>query len=269
MIRNGFSLCKDHDVWHLKVPSFEQAGGICCAFSTRIGGVSAPPFNTLNFSRKREQNEENFQQNLRLLGKSAGFDCKNAVCVNYEHDAALYHVRKEDAGCGIQREHLPRHCDGLYTDTIGLTLISFHADCTPLFFYDPIRRAAAVCHAGWRGVAAHITREAVGALIGIGCRPQNILAAIGPCISVRHFEVGADVRDIFIREFGSGSIQQHGERCYVDLNKACISDMLSAGLYPCNITDAALCTYGDPALFFSHRRDKGQTGAMAAVIALR
>lgn len=268
MIRNGFSLCNDHDVWYLKVPLFEQAGGVCCAFSTRIGGVSSPPYDTLNFSRKREQNEHNFQENLKRFGKAARFDPKNATCINYAHCAALYRVSENDAGCGIRREHIAQICDGLYTDTVNLPLISFHADCTPLFFYDPKRRSAAVCHAGWRGVAAHITRAAIEALVDMGSSPENILAAVGPCISADHFEVGADVRDIFIREFGSGTIRSNRKRYYADMNKACISDMLSEGIHPCNITDAGLCTYGDPLLFFSHRRDKGKTGAMAAVIML-
>jgi len=164
---------------------------------------------------------------------------------------------------------LPVFCDGLYTDVAELPLISLHADCVPLFFYDPVRRAVAVCHAGWRGVSNHMVTRTVDALCSIGCKPGNILAAVGPCISVKNYEVGEEVREIFLREFGGDSVQEREDRIYADLNTACVTDMLKSGLSAANITVAGLCTYENSYLFYSHRRDKGQTGAMAAVIQLK
>lgn len=268
MIKTGFKLCEKNGVYYFNIPSFEEAGGICCAFSTRIGGVSKEPYNTLNFSRKREQNHQNFIENLMRFGLAAGFDGKKGVCINYAHSAKIYRALKCDAGKGIIKEPLNNVCDGLYTSEKGLPLISFHADCTPLFFYDSKKRMAAVCHAGWRGIASHITKITADALLLAGCKKGDILAAIGPCISAKHFEIGADVKCMFEREFGESTVQKNGGRYFADLNKACINDMISAGISPDNITDAGLCTYEDRELFFSHRRDKGQTGAMAAVIAL-
>jgi len=127
----------------------------------------------------------------------------------------------------------------------------------------------AVCHAGWRGAVAHMVQNTVDSLVSIGCKESHILAAIGPCISVNHFEVGEEVKDIFLREYGNSVIQMRNHKLYVDLNKACKKDMLSAGLKPENITDAALCTFEEQNLFYSHRRDHGKTGAMAAVISLK
>ncbi len=253
----------------LSIPSFEKAGGVTCAFSTRIGGVSPKPFDTLNFSRKREESDENFEDNFRRFACAVGFDADKAVGINYAHSAEVYRVTREDAGRGIFKEALPEICDGLYTDEPGIPILSFHADCTPLFFYDPVRRAAAVCHAGWRGVAAHMAANAVEALASLGCRKENILAAIGPCISVQNFEVGEEVRDVFISTFGGSVVQERGGRLYVDLNKACFADMVNAGLSPANVDDAALCTFDNDGLFYSHRRDKGKTGAMAAVILIK
>ena len=252
-----------------KIPAFERAGGVVCAFSTRIGGVSPPPFDTLNFSRKREPNEANFQENMRRFADAVGFDSHRAVLDNYEHGVALYHAKGEDAGRGVVREALPVFCDGLLTDETELPLVSLHADCVPLFFYDPVRRAVAVCHAGWRGVSGHMVLRMVEALCGMGCRPENILGAVGPCISVRCYEVGEEVRDIFIHEFGSESVQEREGRIYADLAAACVIDMRRAGVAAANITVSDLCTYENSYLFYSHRRDKGQTGAMAAVILLR
>ncbi len=268
-VNKGFTLWKKKGVRFLTIPAFDRAGGVTCAFSTRIGGVSPKPYDSLNFSRKREPNPDNFMENMRRFAGACGFDSNRAVTINYAHSALLWQARREDAGCGIVRETVPKVCDGLYTVQADLPLVSFHADCVPLFFYDPKRRAVAVCHAGWRGVAAHITRHALEALIDLGCRQADILAAVGPCISVRHYEVGEDVHDIFCREFGPAALQARQGRLYVDLNAACVQDMLAGGLAPGNITVADLCTYENPYLMFSHRRDRGQTGAMAAIISIK
>jgi YfiH family protein len=269
MTNTGFAQQENNGVRFFTIPAFEEAGGVACAFSTRIGGVSPPPYDTLNFSRSREQNETNFQENMRRFAEAVGFDYRLAVLDNYEHGIELYHVRRNDAGCGVAREALPVFCDGLFTDEAGLPLVSLHADCVPLFFYDPVRRAAAVCHAGWRGVSGHMVLRTVEALCGIGCRPQDILGAVGPCISVRCYEVGEEVRDIFLREFGEESVQQREGRIFVDLTAACVADMHRAGIAENHITVANLCTHENEDLFYSHRRDKGQTGAMAAVIMLK
>ncbi len=267
--REGMILRESNGVRFLTIPSFERAGGVICAFSTRIGGVSPKPFDTLNFSRKREQSDENFEENFRRFAKAVGFDADISVGINYAHSAEVYRVGREDIGKGIFREALPEICDGLYTDEPGIPILSFHADCTPLFFYDPVKRAAAVCHAGWRGVAAHMAANAVNALVGLGCKKADILAAVGPCISIKNFEVGEEVRDVFAGTFGGSVVQERGGSLYVDLNKACLIDMADAGIDPSQVTDAALCTYENEELFYSHRRDKGKTGAMAAMILIK
>lgn len=266
--RHGFTLWKRKGVRFFTIPSFRQAGGITCAMSTRIGGVSAPPYNTLNFSQKREQNRQNFEQNFKNFGESAGFDYKKAIANNYEHGSTLFFAGKEDAGAGVVSENLDIHCDGLYTDEKDLPLITYHADCVPLFFYDPIRKAAAICHAGWKGVSMHIIKNAINSLADLGCNRENILTAIGPCISVNYFEVQQDVSSVFKETFGDTVIEIREEKTYVDLPKACVIDMQESGIVASNITMSDLCTYEHERFFFSHRRDNGNTGAMAAVIKL-
>lgn len=268
-IRHGFTLQEKQGVRYLTIPSFTEAGGVLCVFSTRVGGVSPRPYDTLNFSQKREQSIPNFLENMQRLGSAAGFCYEDAIAINYAHSPALYRAGARDAGCGIVRDNLAVQCDGLYTDAQHLPIVSYHADCVPLFFYDPERRSIAVCHAGWRGVASHIVRNAVASLQGLGSDAKHILAAIGPCISVRHFEVGPDVGGVFEKEFGTDTVRQRQGRLYVDLSRACVLDMVKSGLAPENITVSDLCTYADSRLFFSHRRDHGKTGAMAAVMELR
>lgn len=265
-IKHGFSIKEKNGVKYLTIPSFEKAGGIICAFSTRLGGVSEKPFDSLNFSLKREENKVNFNENLRRFGDAAGYDYSKAVIINYAHTNAVYYAKKEDAGSGIIKEPVPVICDGLCTDEPGLPLMTFHADCTPLFFYDKKRRAAVICHAGWRGVSAHMAQNAVASLVSLGCRPADIIAAVGPCISVNNYEVGQDVCDIFKSEFGNDVIVKKDNKPYADLTLACLIDILNKGIPAENITVSDLCTYRESELFFSHRRDNGRTGAMAAVI---
>lgn len=267
-IKHGFTLWKKKGVRFLTIPSFIIAGGVVCAMSTRVGGVSPKPYDTLNFSRSREQNDENFIENFKRFGQAAEFDHTKAIANNYEHGPNVILAQEKDAGRGVTRENLSQHCDGLFTDTEELPLITFHADCVPLFFYDPKRRAVAICHAGWKGVSSHIIKNAVNSLKDLGCSNENILAAVGPCISAKHFEVQSDVYGVFEQEFGTSVLQSRSGKIYVDLPKACLKDMLSSGLIESNITLSDLCTYDNQRLFFSHRRDKGRTGAMAAVIKL-
>lgn len=267
-IKHGFTLWKKKGVRFLTVPAFEKAGGVTCVMSTRIGGVSRRPYDSLNFSRSREQIENNYQENFFRLGSAAGFDYTKAIANKYEHGNNVIAVTQNEAGMGVTREELPKFCDGLYTEDEQLPLVTYHADCVPLFFYDPKRRAAAICHAGWKGVTTHIIKNAIASLVGIGCKPEDILAAVGPCISVKHFEVKSDVSDIFEQVYGSIVLQNRDGKVFVDLPKACLADMLEAGVKEGNITLCDICTYDNPRLFYSHRRDNGMTGAMAAIIML-
>lgn len=267
--KHGFTLWKKKGVRFFTIPSFERAGGVTCAMSTRIGGVSPKPYNTLNFSRSREHNEENFIENFRRYADAVGFDYAKAIANNYEHGSVVLKTQMSDAGRGIVKDNLDRHCDGLFTTEENLPLVTYHADCVPLFFYDPKRRAAAICHAGWKGVSMHIIKNALSSLVEIGCKHDDILAAVGPCISKKHFEVKRDVSDVFQQTFGTDVIEHRDSKIYVDLPKACVKDMLDTGISAGNITLSDLCTYEHERLFFSHRRDKGQTGAMAAVICLK
>ncbi len=267
-INHGFTLWKKKGVRFLTIPSFEKAGGVTCVMSTRIGGVSPKPYDSLNFSRTREKNEDNFKQNFYNFGQAAGFDYKKAVANRYEHGNNVIEINIAEEGRGVVKDELDVFCDGLVTSTTGLPLVTYHADCVPLFFYDPVRRAAAICHAGWKGVSTHIIKRAVGSLIGIGSKNEDILAAIGPCISVKHFEVKSDVYSVYEQLFGSEVLRLNEGKVYIDLPKACVTDMLATGIQASNITLSDLCTYDNPRLFYSHRRDKGITGAMAAVIML-
>ena len=194
-VRHGFTLWKKHGVRYLVIPSFVEAGGALCAVSTRIGGVSPKPFDTLNLSRKREKSEENFQENISRFASAAGFNHEKAVAINYAHSAVLHRVENKDAGAGIVAAPLEDVCDGLYTDEPGLAMVTFHADCAPIIFFDPknhVPRQYAMPDGA--AYAAHITAlmpvDAMTCLLA--AVPKTIYWRLSARASVYHtYEVGA------------------------------------------------------------------------------
>ena len=167
-------------------------GSVHC-FSTRLGGVSEGQLSSLNLGTHRGDKPENVRENYRILGKAVGFAPEETVFTKQVHSALVERVGRADCGRGLQRE-AEHGVDGLVTDEPGVALTIFSADCTPVLLFDPVARAIGAAHAGWRGTAAGIAARAVEAMQReFGCRPENIRAAIGPCIGPCCFETDADV----------------------------------------------------------------------------
>ncbi len=233
-------------------------------FTTREGGASAPPFDTLNLGRAVGDDPEAVRANrarvLQVLGRSPA-DQVEASQVHGHHVAV---VERADRGGTVP------DADGLITRDPAVVLAMHCADCVPLLLVDPARRAVAAVHTGWRGTAAGAARAAVGAMVeAFGSRPGNLVAAIGPAIGPCCYEVDAPVverfapwpwRDRVVSPAPSG-------RWMLDLWEANRRQIVDAGVPPESVAVAGLCTAHHPALFFSHRRD-GATGRMAAHIAV-
>ncbi|MBX3388234.1 MAG: peptidoglycan editing factor PgeF [Phycisphaeraceae bacterium] len=259
--------------------------GVAHAFSTRRGGISTGIFDSLNFGnpsdlpRERRDPPANIERNLEILLELAGvtevFE-KEIVQVYQVHGGKTHVVRpglaahtgSPDPVTGETRD---TKADALVTDDPARVLCVRTADCTPILLASGDGRIVGAVHAGWRGVIAGVAASAVGAMRALGAR--GILAAIGPCISQKHFEVGPEVVREFARVFGQRSPCRVVEAAnpeskgYVDLQAALAMQLSAAGVE--QIETIALCTFGRKDLFFSHRRDNGHTGRMAAVIAPR
>ena len=150
-------------------------------FTTRRGGVSEGCFRSLNLTHHRGDSRENVEENLRRLGAAIGFSPENLVLTRQTHTDIVRVVTGADRRGTDHREH--PECDGLVTNTPGLALMVFTADCTPILLHDPVTGAVGAVHAGWRGTAADIAGKAVNAMVAaFGCAPENIQAAIGPNI---------------------------------------------------------------------------------------
>ena len=144
------------------------------------------------------------------------------------------------------------------------------ADCAPVLLASDDGRVVAAVHAGWRGVVAGVTLAAMEVMQQIhpSITPSRIIAAIGPCIGWESFEVGPEVVEEFTRAFGDDAPirMRVGEKGYVDLRDALRIQLERAGVPDDNIDTTDRCTHRDRTEFFSHRRDNGVTGRMAAII---
>lgn len=251
--------------------ALDKAGGVSHGFSTREGGITVdPPKASLNLSWTRCGSPEEVIANFKIFAEGAGIDYDDMAVVNHEHGANVLRVAHEHRGRGFYKDPLPP-CDGIITDDPTVTLVTSHADCGAYFFYDPVHRAIGMAHAGWKGTLLRIGAEMARRMAEeFDTDPSDIIAATGPCICRDCFEVDADLGEKFQSEFGYPGISRPGRqgKAYVDLELAAAVQFVEAGIRPENITLMNACTYEDRRHFFSHRRDKGITGSMAAYIKL-
>ena len=235
-------------------------------FTTRHGGVSTGSQSSLNLAIGRGDSMENVEKNLCILGDALGFDPNKLVMTMQIHSDIVRVVT--DADCnGLCHRNYPQ-CDGLVTNTPGIALMIFTADCTPLLFHDPVTGAVGAAHAGWRGTAQAIGARVVEAMVkNFGSRPEDIRAAIGPNVGFCHFETDADVPNAMLEAFGgevNEYIEKKGEKYFLDLKAINALSIRRAGVEHIEISDA--CTMCEPDRFWSHRVTKGDRGSQGAII---
>jgi len=241
-------------------------------FTTRLGGVSTGECFSLNLGFNRNDLKENVLENYRRVCDTLGIDIENLVLSRQVHDNKIYKVYSSDKGKGISKENDLLGYDGLMTDEKNIALVTFYADCVPLFFYDPVNKAIALSHSGWRSTQKSIAAETVRAMRReYGTDISRLICGIGPSIRQCCFEVGEEV----VKEF-SDAIPWSNTFCerkingkwHIDLQGIIRSTLLQEGVLEENISDANICTKCNKDIFFSHRGDKGKTGSMTAIMQL-
>ena len=240
-------------------------------FSTRPGGVSPAPWDSLNLGPSRGDAPENVRENYRRFCAVLGTEPEQAVLSQQTHTTNLRRVTAEDAGKGLTRPRDYRDVDALMTDVPGLALTVFSADCGVILLHDPVHAAIAAVHAGWRGTALGIAYKAVLRMqTEFGCAPEHIRAAIGPCIGRCCFEVGPEVPEAMRQALGpdaEAAIEPHGEKSHVDLKLLNRSWLEKAGVRAIDICPD--CTKCQTNRFWSHRVTGGNRGSQAAIIRLK
>lgn len=254
----------------LNAPGLLRTGGIKHGFTSRIGGISPKPFDSLNFSFNRADDPENVRKNYRILAEKRGLDYDKLVLVNHEHGCKVLRVSKKEAGRGLTREKLP-FSDGLITDDPEITLVTGHADCGSIYLYDRKKHAIGLAHAGWKGALLRMAQRLAESMMKeFSSDPSDMVAALGPCICFDCFEVDSSLGEKFKAEFGQSSIVKEGRpgKAYVDIESVLLLQLLEAGIRPENISLMHRCTYEEKELFYSYRRDGAGTGAMSAYMKL-
>ena len=251
-------------------PAFDEIPFVRHGFSTRLGGVSEGIYASMNLSFTRGDEDERVRENFRRLCGAIGVPAQQTVVSAQEHHTNLHVCTEADCGRGVTRERGYADIDGLLTDRAGVVLCTQYADCVPLFFVDPVRRAVATSHAGWRGTVARIGAVTVERMCReYGCKRENILAAVGPSIGPCCFEVDAPVQQAFAAlDEADGCIRPAGEKFYIALWAVNRRILEAAGVPVAHITVTDLCTRCHPDVFWSHRATGGQRGSLAGFIAM-
>ena len=214
-------------------------------------------------------------ENHRRLAQAVGYPYEKLVFSNQVHTTKIHKVTEADCGKGICRDSDIVGIDGLMTNVPGIPLMTFYADCVPLYFYDPKQRVVALAHSGWRGTVAGMGRVMVEAMKReYGSEPSDIVCAIGPSICQDCYEISGDVAETFrdaFTEAACADIMRDDKNGHYHLNlwKANQYILLQAGITKEHLATTDICTCCNPKLLYSHRASHGKRGNLAAVIMLQ
>ena len=242
------------------------------AFTTRFGGVSEGIFGSLNVGENRGDSPENVRENYRRIGAALGFDGLSMAYTKQVHGNTVRIVTGADRRAPYDAP--PPEADGIVTNTPGLPIACFTADCVPVLLCDAENGVAGAIHCGWRSSVADILGAAVEKMILLGAGAENISAAIGPAIGAYCFETGADVPEAVVSwlgpEGGRFFAPEPGKsgKFLVDLRAANRHRLLTLGLREENIDVSRECTVCRSDKYWSHRATHGERGSQCAVIIL-
>ncbi|XP_059851476.1 purine nucleoside phosphorylase LACC1 [Delphinus delphis] len=236
-------------------------------FTTRTGGISYIPtlssFNLFSSSKRRDPKAV-VQENLRRLGNAAGFNVKKFYRIKTDHANDVWIMGRKE----------PESYDGITTNQRGVTIAALGADCIPIVFADPVRKACGVAHSGWRGTLLGVAMATVNAMIAeYGCSLEDIIVVLGPSVGPCCFTLPRESAKAF-HNLDPGCVRLFGSpNPYVDIRKATRILLEQGGILPQNIQDQNqdlnLCTSCHPDKFFSHVRDGLNFGTQIGFISIR
>ncbi len=259
-------------IWERENPS------LVAGFTTRIGGQSQKqnPFHAMNCGLHVGDDALQVIQNRRKLCDLLHFPFDTWTCADQIHSNQVAIIDHNHVGRGrVSMEDTIKGTDGLITGEPNILLTSFYADCVPLFFYVPVRGVIGIAHSGWRGTAANIAQNMVDTLRNhYQVLPEQIQVAIGPSIGVCCYEVDEQVIQGIMGQMqdsqpSSFFTQKINGKYTMDLKEANTILLKQAGIPAKQIISSQWCTSCRTDLFFSHRKEEGKTGRMAAFIGWR
>lgn len=272
---NVLKECMIDGVGMLQFPLLEKSGVVKHGFSTRLGGVSEGIYSTMNLSFSRGDKEEAVRENYRRIAKALDVPEDSFVLSHQTHTTNVVKVTKADCGNGLTRPLSYQDVDGLITNEPEICLTTFYADCVPLYFVDPVKKAIGLSHSGWRGTVGKMGKCTIEKMQKeFGCNPKDMIVAVGPSICQDCYEVSEDVIEEFQAAFEEKDWNQlfykrSNGKYQLNLWKANELIFLEAGIPRTQIAITNLCTCCNPEVLFSHRASHGKRGNLAAFLALK
>ncbi len=271
---------RDHNgLKYLVFPKIEQLEFVDHLFSTRIGGVSKGYFSECNLSYTRGDDKEAVDENYRLVADALGHGktLDDFVCSFQTHTTNVKVVTEADRGKGpkIQRDYTD--IDGLVTNVPGIILGTFHADCPPVFFIDPEKRAIGLSHSGWKGTKGRISAKTIEKMQeNYGTNSSDLICAIGPSICGPCYEIGEDVAKEFKAEFTEDELKEYellvpypNGKYRLYLWNIIKLTLMQSGVKEENILVTDICTKCNPDLLFSHRVHGENRGNLCAFLSIK
>lgn len=254
---------------YLSYPMLENTGIVNHGFSTRLGGVSTGHCATMNISTTRGDDPDAIKENKRRIAAAIGVKVEDFTYTFQTHTTNVAAVEESDRGKQFMET------DGLVTNVPGICLVTFYADCVPLFFVDPVHRAIGLSHSGWKGTVHKMGKVTVERMREkFGTDPSQVVAAIGPSICQECYEVSEDVIEQFRENFRKELWEElfyrkENGKYQLDLWRANRAVLMEAGIAGERIAVTNVCTHCNPDILFSHRSTGTDRGNLSAFLALR
>ena len=260
---------------YLEYPLFQETGIVTSAFSTRLGGVSEGYYSSLNLSFDRGDDPARVLENFKRIGASMGVAVEDMVLSKQTHTTNVRVVTKEDKGKGVMRERNYTDVDGMITNVPGICLVTSYADCVPLYFVDPVKKAIGLSHSGWRGTVGKIGKNTVQLMQeNFGSKPEDLLAAVGPSVCMDCYEVSEDVIEQYKEDFEKKYwedlfYKKENGKYQLNLWKANELIFLESGILPEHMAITNVCTHCNSKILYSHRTMGNNRGNLCAFLALK
>ena len=273
-INNSTRLCNRNGITYIEFTPFDKFDWVKLHFSTRLGGVSEGMYSSMNFSFDRGDSYDNVYKNYELFLDTMGLKPENCVCTKQTHTTNVLVADSSMAGMGLTKPRSFDNVDGLITNEPGLCLVTYFADCVPVYFIDPVNKSIGAAHSGWRGTVANITHEVVKLMKETyGSRPEDIHTFIGPSICQDCYEVDETVASQFrqayeLKESDMMLYHTRDDKYQLNLQTANYYNMIHEGILPDNIGISDICTSCNSDWLFSHRASHGKRGVLCGFMSI-
>ncbi len=254
-----------HNINFLQFANLTKNDKVIHFSSTRVGGVSSGHLFSLNLGHTVNDSPKNVSQNLESLALALDIKKSQIVFPKQTHSSNIGIVKSVN-------EIFP-DTDALITNVPGICICVRTADCTPILLYDPVQKVVAAIHSGWKGTVQRISMKTIRIMQKeFGTMPENIIAGIGPSIGPDVYEVGPELIEQFNNLFRGNQIITpitDSEKGFLNLWKANKQILIESGIPENNIEISEMCTFSNPELFYSARRDGVKTGRLGTGIMIK